>query len=66
MKRFFADLGNEVDLKLKSMGGCHIVRGRKVHELKLDQHLYVKSMVETFGVEKESRISALTGLPTLF
>ena len=48
MEGFGAELGRK---KLKDMGdtkcnmGCHITRDRKARELKIDQHLYVKSMV---------------------
>ena len=58
MKSFAAEFGKK--FKLKDMGnasyymGCHIARDRKARELKLDQHLYVKSMVVKFGVEKTS------------
>ncbi|CAN0123831.1 unnamed protein product, partial [Ascophyllum nodosum] len=45
--------------------GCHITRDRKAHELKLDQRLYVKSMLDKFGVKKASRIPASSGVPTL-
>ena len=56
MDRFAAELGHE--FKLKDMGdsgyymGCHITRNRKARELKLDQHLYVESMVKMFDVKK--------------
>ena len=36
-----------------------------MRELKLDQDLHVKSMVEKIDVEKESRIPASSGMPTL-
>ena len=69
MERFAAELRKKI--KLKGMGdakyymGCHITRDRKKRELKLDQHLYVKSMVENFSVKKANRIPALSGVPTL-
>ena len=44
--------------------GCMITRNRKALELKLDQHLYVKSVMETFGVQKASRIPASLGKVT--
>ena len=68
MERFAAELGRK--LKLKNMGDvkyfmrCHITRERKVRELKLDQYFYVKSMVETFGIEKASRIPSSSGVST--
>ena len=49
MDRFAAELGQM--FKLEDMGdagyyvGCHITRKRKARELKVDQHLYVESMV---------------------
>ena len=42
--------------------GYHITRVRKARELKLDQHLYVKSKVEKFGIKKASRILASSGV----
>ena len=36
-----------------------------MRELKLDQRLYVKSMVEKFGIEKASRKPACSAVPTL-
>ena len=68
-ERFAAVLGRK--FKLKGMGdakyymGRHITRDHKAHELKLDQRLYVKSMVEKFGVMKASMIPASSGVPTL-
>ena len=44
---------------------CHITRDRKAHELKLDQRLYVKSMVEKFDVKTARRVPALSGVPAL-
>ena len=50
MDSFTAELGQK--FKLKDMGdagyymGCHVTRKRKARELKLDQHLYVESMVK--------------------
>ena len=69
MERFAAELGRK--FKLKDMGNakyymeCHITRGHKAHELKIDQRLYVESMVERFGVKKTSRVPASSGVPTL-
>ena len=69
MDRFAAELGQK--FKLKDMGdagyymGCHITRNRKARELKFDQHLYVKTMVKRFDVEKKSKIPAASGVPTL-
>ena len=63
--RFTAELGQK--LKLKDMGdagyymGCHITRNRKARELKLDQHLYVESMVKRFDVKKATKIPAASG-----
>ena len=60
MERFAAEHGRK--FKLKDMGdakyymGYQITRDRKAHELKLDQRLYVKSLVKKFGVEKISRV----------
>ena len=69
MERFTAELGRKFKLKdmcdVKNYMRCHISRNRKSHELKLDQHLYVKSMVEKFGVKKASRVPASSGVPTL-
>ena len=65
----FAVLGRK--FKLKDMGdagyymGCHIIRNRKARELKLDQHLYVNSMVKRFDVKKTTKIPAASGVPTL-
>ena len=69
MDRFAAELGHE--FKLKDMGdagyymGCHITRNRKARELKLDQHLYVESMVKMFDVKKATKILAASGATTL-
>ena len=69
MDRFAAELGQK--FKLKDMGdagncmGCHITRNRKARELKLDQHLYVESMVKRFDVKKATKIPAASGVPTL-
>ena len=41
---------------------CHITRDRKAREFKLDQHVYVTSTMETFGVKKASRIPASSGV----
>ena len=69
MDRFAAEL--EQKFKLKDMGdtvyymGCRITRNRKARELKLDQHLYVESMVKRFDVEKATKIPVASGVPTL-
>ena len=69
MDRFVADLGQK--FKLKDMGdagyymGCHITRNRKARKLKLDQCLYVESMVERFDAQKATKIPAASGVPTL-
>ena len=69
MERFVTELGQK--LKLKDMGdagyymGCHITRNRKARELKLDQHLYVESMVKRFDDKKATNIPAASGVPTL-
>ena len=69
MDRFAAELGQK--FKLMDMGdagyymGCHITRNRKARELKLDQHLYVESMVKRFDVKKATKIPAASGVPTL-
>ena len=69
MDRFAAGLGQK--LKLKDMGdagyymGCHITRNHKAHELKLDQNLYVESMVKGFDVEKATKIPTASGLSAL-
>ena len=68
METFAAELGKT--FKVKDMGGtkyymgCMITRNRKALELKLDQHLYVKSVMETFGVQKASRAPASSEVPT--
>ena len=69
MDRFAAELGQK--FKLKDMGdagyymGRHITRNRKARELKLDQYLYVESIVKRFDVKKATKISAASGVPTL-
>ena len=70
MDRFAAELGQK--LKLKDMGdagyyiGCrHITRNRKARELKLDQYLYVESMVKRYDVKKATEIPAASEVPTL-
>ena len=69
MDRFTAELGQK--FKLKDMGdagyymGCHITRNRKARELKLDQYLYVESMVKRFDVNKATKIPAASGVPPL-
>ncbi|CAN0128895.1 unnamed protein product [Ascophyllum nodosum] len=45
--------------------GCHITRNRKARELKLDQHLYVESMVKRIDVKKATKIPAASGVSTL-
>ena len=66
MNRFAAEL--EQKFKLKDMGdagyymGCHITRNHKARELKLDQHLYVESMVKKFDVKKATKIPAASGV----
>ena len=68
IERFAAELGQK--FKLKDMSdagyymGCHITRNRKARELKLDQHLYVESMVKTFDGKKATKIPAASGVPT--
>ena len=69
MDKFATELGHK--FKLKDMGdagyymGGHITRNRKARELKLDQHLYVESMVKRFDVKKTTKIPAASGVPTL-
>ena len=69
MDNFAAELGQK--FKLKDMGdagyytGCHITRNRKARELKLDQHLYVESMVKRFDVKKATKMPAASRVPTL-
>ena len=59
MDRFGAELGQK--FKLEDMDdagyymGCHITRNHKARELKLDQHLYVESMVKWFDIKKTLR-----------
>ena len=68
MDRFAAELGQK--FKLKGTGdagfymGCHVTRNRKARELKLDQHLYVESMVKRFDVKRATKIPAASGVPT--
>ena len=68
MDRFSTELGQK--FKLKDMGdagyymGCHITRNRKARESKLDQHLYVESMVKRFDVKKATKIPAVSGVST--
>ena len=67
--RFAAELGQKFELK--DMGdagyymGCHITRNRKARELKLNQDLYVESMVRRFDVKKATKMPAASGVPTL-
>ena len=69
MDRFTAELGQK--FKLKDMSdagyykGCHITRNRQARELKLDQHLYVESMVKRFDIKKATKIPAASEVPTL-
>ena len=60
METFAAELGKKFNVKdmggAKYYMGCMVTRNRKALELKLDQHLYVKSVMETFGVQKASRV----------
>ena len=69
MDRFAAELGQK--FKSKDMGdagyytGCHTTRNRKAHEMELDQHLYVESMVKMFDVKKAAKMPAASGVPTL-
>ena len=69
MDRFAAELRQK--FKLKDMGdagyymGCHITRNRKARELKLDQDLYMESMVKRFDVKKATKVPAASGVPTL-
>ena len=44
---------------------CHITRNRKARELKLDQHLYVESMVKRSDVKKATKVTAASGVTTL-
>lgn len=59
MNRFAAELGYKFKLKdivdARYYIGCHITKNRKARELKLDQHSYVETMVEKFGIKNESR-----------
>ena len=43
----------------------HHKGGGKTGGLKLDEHVYVKLVVQTFGIEKANRILASSGVPTL-
>ena len=45
--------------------GCHITRTRKARELKLDQHLYVESMVKRFDVKKATKMLAASEVSML-
>ena len=69
MDRFAAELGQKLNLKDMGDAGyymdCHITRNRKACELKLDQHLYVESMVKRFDVKRASKIPAASGVSTL-
>ena len=69
MDRFAAELIQK--FKLKDVGdagyymGYHITRNCKARELKLDQHLYVESMVKRFDVKKTTKMPAASGVTTL-
>ena len=69
MDRFAAELVQK--FKLKDMGdagyymGCHIIRNCKARELKLDQHLYVESMVKRFDAKQTTKMPAASGVTTL-
>ena len=69
MDGFAAELGQK--FKLKNMNdagyymGCHITRNLKARELKLDQHLYVESMVKRLGVKNATKIPTASGVPTV-
>ena len=69
VERFAAELGRK--FKLKGVGDakyymrCHITRDHEAHEFKLDQRLYVKSIVKKFGVKKASRAPVSSEVPTL-
>ena len=69
MDRFATELGQKFNLKNTGDAGyymgCHITRNRKAREFKLDQHLYVESMVKRFDVKKATKIPAASGVPTL-
>ena len=69
MERFATELGRKFNLKdmgdVKHYMGGHITRNRKARKLKLGKYLYVKSMVERFGLNNASRIPASSGVPTL-
>jgi hypothetical protein len=70
MDRFAAELGHKFKLKdmMSEAGyymGCHIARNRKVYELKLDQDLYVESMVKRFDMTKATKIPVASGVSTL-
>ena len=66
MDRFVAELGQKFNLK--EMGdawyymGCRITSNHKARELKLDQQLYVKSMVKRLDVKKATKIPAAPGV----
>ena len=69
MERFVAEL--EREFMSKGMGdvkyymGCRTKRNVQAREVQHDQHLYVKSMVETFGVDKARSIADSSEVPTL-
>lgn len=45
--------------------GCHTTRNRKARKVKLDQTLYAKTMAEKYGIKKENRVLAVSGMPTI-
>ena len=67
--RFAAEIGRKFDLKdlgdAKYYMGCHITRNRKARELKLDQHLNVEMITGKYGIKKESRLPAASGVPSV-
>ena len=69
MDRFAVEVGQK--FKLNDMGdagyyvGCHNTNNRRACELKLDQHLYVESMINRFEARKATKIPAAWGVPTL-
>ena len=69
IEKFAAELRRK--FKLKDMGDakyymrCHITKDHKVHKKKLDQSLYMESMMENFGVKKASRLPGSSEVSTL-
>ena len=45
--------------------GCHITRNREKRELKFDQHLYLRTIIDRFGIDKTAMVPATTGGPPL-